>query len=106
MWSSQKAKIIFKLVTNIIKDFGLAMNYIVAYVTEGAYIMMKLRRFSSITFSRVLLCWVGLRTDPAQETLEKQAKLAYILFYSVLWYNMSNNRITSYHLHSSNYMLR
>ena len=40
--SSQKAE----LVTNRIKDFGLAMDNIVAFVTDGASVMMKLRRLA------------------------------------------------------------
>ena len=42
VWSSQKAETILELVTKKIKDFGLAIDDIVAFVTDGASIMMKL----------------------------------------------------------------
>ena len=49
-WSSQKAETILELVTKISKDFGLAMDNIVAFVTYGAFIMMKLRRLAPCEF--------------------------------------------------------
>ena len=44
VWSSQKAETILELAAKRFKDFGLAMDDIVAFVTDGASIMMKLRR--------------------------------------------------------------
>ena len=46
VWGSQKVETILELVIKIIEDFGLAMEDIGAFVTDGASIMLKLGRLA------------------------------------------------------------
>ena len=48
--SSQKAETFLELVTKRIKDFGLAIDDIVAFLNNGASIIMKLRRLAPCEF--------------------------------------------------------
>ena len=46
VWGSQKAETILQLVIKRIEHFGLAMEDIVAFVTDGASVMLKLGRLA------------------------------------------------------------